>query len=248
MNCNHTRLFAGLCVGMLLAVTSSETWAQANSLFGNSGPRNAASGQGLSSGSGGRTSLGNEDFNVGGDSGGIQGGLSGGEATGGFVGRTGDEAFVGARGGAGQAGQQGRNTGGGGRGGGLNRGGFGQGQFGGNNRGQFGQGGRQGGRQGNRAGNTQRRRIRPVQRIAFNYPRRSRAVVATVVRTRFERATKSYPTLKGVNVVLTDTTLTLRGEVESVDVLKLAAALARLEPGVDKVVVELTVASAGASE
>lgn len=83
--------------------------------------------------------------------------------------------------------------------------------------------------------------LRPQQRINFEFPTRTTMVVATSINTRFQNLNR-IPALQGINVAPTpDGVLVLRGSVASEDHKKLAAAMARLEPGVREVRNELTV-------
>lgn len=97
-------------------------------------------------------------------------------------------------------------------------------------------------------GNQNRRQgyiVRPQQRIAFEYPARSASEVGTSVRTQFTQIADRRETLGDVRVETgANGVVTLRGEVATEDARQLAAAVARLEPGVREVRNELTVAGA----
>jgi osmotically-inducible protein OsmY len=89
--------------------------------------------------------------------------------------------------------------------------------------------------------NNQRRHIRPQQKVAFEIPHRTETEIRTTLQTRFEGLT-SNPALRGVAFDMnSEGIVTLRGEVATVSARQLAANLVRLEPGVRKVVNELTV-------
>jgi hypothetical protein len=85
--------------------------------------------------------------------------------------------------------------------------------------------------------------VRPQQRIAFEYPVRSATEVGTSVRTQISQVANRRETLRGVRVeTAAQGVVTLRGQVDSEEARKLAAVMARLEPGVREVRNELTVA------
>lgn len=87
--------------------------------------------------------------------------------------------------------------------------------------------------------------IRPTQRIAFNFRASTPAAATSRVTTQFRRASTRRPELAGVTTVAGDSgRVVLRGTVANDEARQLAAAMARLEPGVDDVVNELTVAPA----
>jgi hypothetical protein len=89
--------------------------------------------------------------------------------------------------------------------------------------------------------NNQRRAVRPQQKIAFEVPRRTETEVRTTLQTRFDGLTQNAA-MRGVTFDMdSDGIVTLRGEVETTSARQLAANLVRLEPGVRKVVNELTV-------
>ena len=99
---------------------------------------------------------------------------------------------------------------------------------------------------GQRSG-TQQTPIQPRLRVAFTFQKTQMAAVSRSLRTHLDRVVVRKPSLKSVNYDLNDQgVLTLRGEVETIDDGKLAAALFRLEPGVRKVTNELTVKPATA--
>jgi len=96
-------------------------------------------------------------------------------------------------------------------------------------------------------GATQETPIQPRLRVAFTFQKTRAAVVTRTARTHLDGVVLRKPSLKGVNFVLDDKgVLTLRGEVETLNDSKLAAALFRLEPGIRKVANELTIKPATA--
>ena len=120
---------------------------------------------------------------------------------------------------------------------------FGGGQFGGGfDRGQT-QDRTSGFNQQQGSGARSTRVVRPRLKIAFEYPERP-AAVRTNLTTQFQRIRTTREELSQVQVELGDNQqVTLRGRVASEDDKKLAAMLARLEPGVRSVRNEITVAS-----
>jgi hypothetical protein len=92
-----------------------------------------------------------------------------------------------------------------------------------------------------RAGNA-KSVLRPQQRVAFEYDVPTAVDTQAVLNSRFSGSTGSPAALQGVAVAVNDAgVVTLRGTVESEDARKLAAILARLEPGVKSVQDELVV-------
>jgi hypothetical protein len=84
--------------------------------------------------------------------------------------------------------------------------------------------------------------LRPRQEIAFTFAPRPPATITTTLNSRFDKVSQRASTLQGVAVVVeADGTAVLRGEVQSEEAAKLAAMMARLEPGVRTVRSELTV-------
>ena len=84
--------------------------------------------------------------------------------------------------------------------------------------------------------------VRPQQRIAFEYPARTTAEIGTSVRTQMTQIAGRRESLRGVRVETgANGLVTLRGQVETEDARKLAAVMARLEPGVREVRNELTI-------
>ncbi len=109
------------------------------------------------------------------------------------------------------------------------------------NRSQQGRDDFNGGNQQSQAGANQRRAIRPQQKVAFDVPRRSETEIRSTLQTRFDGLSEQ-PALRGVTIHLdTDGVATLSGSVETASAKQLAANFVRLEPGVRKVVNELTV-------
>ncbi len=240
----HRTVLASL---MVLAASGTLAFGQSQSLFGSRGPISSLSGSGTS-GFGGTSSVGAANLGAGvtgpaGTSGlGGTGGL--GQTSGvpqlgelsqtigqGFVGRSDNLGrFVGNA----QAGQQGQlgTTG--------NR--FGAGGLGARGNNLNGQS--LNARQGlGGAGATRQRVVRPRQRIAFDYPQRSRSAIQQSVRTRISGLSRRAPEVAGVEVTVDgEGVATLRGTVESEDARRLAAAMLRLEPGIRSVENQLTVA------
>ncbi len=83
--------------------------------------------------------------------------------------------------------------------------------------------------------------VRPRQRVAFDYNVKSAATVAATATTRLGRITLKNPSLKGVDVVVQDNQIVLRGKVKTPEQARLAENLVRLEPGVRSVRNELEV-------
>ncbi|MEX0703278.1 MAG: BON domain-containing protein [Planctomycetales bacterium] len=85
--------------------------------------------------------------------------------------------------------------------------------------------------------------IRPRHEIAFTYPQLEAAAVRSSLDARFDKISQKQVTLSGVNVAATEQpgVVALRGEVASPEASRLAAIMARLEPGVRAVRNELTV-------
>ncbi len=224
---------AVLVAGLALVWGAEGAFAQTQSLFGNRGPTSS-----LSRFSGATSGLAATPLSIGGFGTGAgtgfgmagttgQFGLQPGATTGGttgFIGRNNQGRFIGNR----LAGQQ---TGG-------------SSGFTGRGRGITGRpGGVSGGINAGAAAVPERLRlIRPVSRIAFDYPRPAPTQVADTLAASLSRAARQRPALKGVSVELDESgTAVLTGEVESDEARKLAAALIRLEPGVRSVRNELAV-------
>ncbi|MCA9067693.1 MAG: BON domain-containing protein [Planctomycetaceae bacterium] len=115
---------------------------------------------------------------------------------------------------------------------------FGGGQFG-NRSSSFNQ---QGGFNNRQSGSQSRRVVRPRLQIAFDHTPRPVATVQTNLNTGFDRLRTSRTELRNVQVqVGSNREVVLRGRVGSENDKKLAAMLARLEPGVRTVKNELTI-------
>ena len=97
----------------------------------------------------------------------------------------------------------------------------------------------QGQAQGNPA---QGRAIRPQLQVAFSATRPTLQKSAGVLSTRFETLS-SRAGFEGITVQTEGNNVILRGQVDSASTSRLAAALARMEPGVRSVKNELTVKS-----
>ncbi len=231
---NLTRFAAFLAC----AVASNIVSAQTNSLFGTRGPANQIGTNTTGTAVGRRSTQGTA---LGGQLGGTTGVSGFGQTAGGaglgtprtgFVGR-GDNAgrFVGNQL-AGQQNVQNRNT--------RqfselrNRGGGGFG----NNRNQF----------GGQRGRT-RTVVRPRLRVGFTALQRSVMVINSSLSVRFEKLASRDTRLGGVSVSMNGPgVVTLTGEVASLDAKKMAAIMARLEPGVRTVRNELTVSADSSSQ
>lgn len=90
-----------------------------------------------------------------------------------------------------------------------------------------------------RAGNV-KTTLRPQQRVAFDYAPPTEATTQRSLQAQFS-GERSGASLKGVDVNLENGVAVLRGSVDSDESRKLAAIMARLEPGVSKVRDELVV-------
>ena len=91
---------------------------------------------------------------------------------------------------------------------------------------------------------TSRVNVRPQQRIAFSYPQPSTGRIATTLETRLGRVSDRQSGLTGITVTAeSDGIVVLSGDVDSEGDKRLAAMIARLEPGVRSVRNELTVRS-----
>jgi osmotically-inducible protein OsmY len=97
------------------------------------------------------------------------------------------------------------------------------------------------------ANTNNQRAIRPRLTVNFEYPLPSVEKTTTALTTRFEKLSKRAA-FKGVTIEADGSRVTLRGEVDSPETSRLAAALTRLEPGVRTVQNELTVTKAPAPE
>ena|SRR5579872_1158398 len=90
------------------------------------------------------------------------------------------------------------------------------------------------------AGNQQKTTVRPQMVVAFDHPRPDAESMQSSITTRFDKlASKSQ--FKDIEVETVGSMVILRGAVDSERSSRLAAILARMEPGVSKVRNELTV-------
>jgi hypothetical protein len=244
-----------------LAALAGSAEAQTNSLFGNSGAVSQSGGSFSQLGStSSRTTSATQGRQAGGATAGAQqGGLeSGGPALmemGSLGSQIGQDGFVGGRGNAESFIGAQQQTGGGQQSGNFGaRGGqsanFGALQGGRGGGASYGEGGDYGGQQSQQSRNAQRAiSLRPQQRLGFTYNRPTADAIAANLTTRLTRiaaapATADVvpPTLQQIQMQIDDGgVLTLRGTVESASARKLAEVMARLEPGVRKVVNELEV-------
>ena len=103
-----------------------------------------------------------------------------------------------------------------------------------------GQNGNQTNQAGGAAGNQQQRTVRPQMVVAFDHPRPTAETIQANLETRFDKLA-SKTEFKGITIEADGSRVILRGEVDSARSGKLAAILARMEPGVSKVQNELTV-------
>ena len=86
--------------------------------------------------------------------------------------------------------------------------------------------------------------IRTIDRATFSYPKRTSASVGATVDASFRRLARRHTGLREVTVVVgADNQAVLRGTVGSDEDRKLAAVVARLEPGVRSVRNEIRVAT-----
>lgn len=112
---------------------------------------------------------------------------------------------------------------------------------------QFGGGGRGGAGQGTGGGGqvqAPRRVIRPVLRIAFDYPQATAQVESSLNRGFDHISARLQNRFQFLSLKASDKgVVTLTGQVQSVNDKKLAAAYVRLEPGVRKIENNLTVAT-----
>lgn len=93
--------------------------------------------------------------------------------------------------------------------------------------------------------------FRPVQKIAFSYPRRATSTVSVSLKARFDDLSQlpNRAVLDGVSFDVDDAGMvTLRGTVDSERSRRLAMSFVRLEPGVRSVKNELTVNEADTPE
>jgi hypothetical protein len=244
-----------------LAALTGAAEAQTNSLFGNSGAVSQSGGSfsQLGSTSSRSTSGATQGRQAGGQATGTQqGGLeSGGPAlaeTGSLGAQIGQSGFVGGRGNAesfigGNQQTGGQQTGSLGARGGQSAN-FGSLQGGRGGGASYGEGGDYGGQQSQQSRNAQRAiSLRPQQRLGFTYNRLTPDAIETSLTARFTRIAEATPpvdaappTPQQIRMDVDDQgVLTLRGTVESASARKLAEVMARLEPGVRKVVNELDV-------
>lgn len=95
--------------------------------------------------------------------------------------------------------------------------------------------------QQSQSGQDSRRAIRPQQKVAFDVPRREAVEIRSTLQTRFETVSQNLK-LRDVTCDLDgEGVVTLRGSVESKSSKLLAANMARLEPGVKRVVNEIDI-------
>jgi len=243
---------AVLCLAIAAA---APCWGQQSSLFGSgssggrsSGGQSGSSGLGAAGAAAGNalggvgTTRGMSGSGTGGrqtnsSTGGVQqpqfnsfGSVGNSIGQGSFVGRSDNTGrFVGQTQGGGQQGAQG-GMGLGRTGGGRN----GNANGNSNNNNNFGNGG---------SNQQAQRRVRPQLKVAFPTPAVPTTAIASTLQHRLSTETLTAGSLKNVNLTMEEGgVVTLRGEVANPDAKSLAAAMVRLEPGVRKVVNELTVA------
>jgi len=97
---------------------------------------------------------------------------------------------------------------------------------------------RRGGRRGR---NSRVRNVRPRQRVNFSYPQRSAAMAVDSLRTQFASHAENRPALAGITVRESNGRVTLSGTIDSEENRRLAAIIAKLEPGVTSVDNQLAV-------
>lgn len=212
---------SGLALGIIAATTGAAS-AQTNSLFGNSGTSGRTTGTTGGGGTTGRSGTGAGQGGLTGNAlnsgiGSTQfGDLSNSTGQSGFVG-VGDNAgrFVGNRNAAQQTNQLSRNF---------------QGARAGNTNVQPG------------ANNNTQLKIRPIHRVAFNYSPRTIGRLQSSLNTQFTKLAQRNPRFQGLTLALNGSNeVVLRGTVNSEATRKLAAAMAKLEPGVRTVKNEIVV-------
>jgi osmotically-inducible protein OsmY len=93
---------------------------------------------------------------------------------------------------------------------------------------------------GGAANQQQQRTIRPQLIVAFAAPLPTADLVGTRLQTRLQKV-KNSSSYDGVKIDVEGNKVILRGEVSSAQDARMAAMLARLEPGVRKVENQLTV-------
>lgn len=222
------------------SIAGARTTQSTPSLFGSNGPTSQSSLSGSRSGSSGSSSqLGTGGGMVAGT--GLVTSTS--NATSGFVGRNMTQPLPGEgmNGGTGGfSGQQSRSRNG------RNSGTFQRSQSNEWNQGTNGRGFGTAGQQGLQ-GTAAKPPIQVRHRIGFTPPARSTATISESLGTRITGIAAQRPELTGLDVVVGDAgQVTLRGTVASEEAGRLAAALARLEPGVRSVVNETVVAAPAA--
>jgi len=96
-------------------------------------------------------------------------------------------------------------------------------------------------RNGQQGRNTRVRNVRPRQRVNFAFPERSTTFVVDALRTQFAAHAENRPALAGVSVQESNGRVVLTGYVDSEENRRLAAMIAKLEPGVTVVENRLTI-------
>lgn len=85
-------------------------------------------------------------------------------------------------------------------------------------------------------------KIRPIHRVAFTYSPRTIVKLNTSLKTQFVQLASRNPRFQGLTLALnSNREVVLRGTVKDAATRKLAAAMARLEPGVRTVKNEIVV-------
>ena len=93
------------------------------------------------------------------------------------------------------------------------------------------------------AGGQQQRTIRPSLKVAIDYPAPTAVTTSKSLKGRYKNVLASRAGMSGVTVETSGSTVILRGMVDSEDTRRLAATIARLEPGVRTVQNDLTVSA-----
>ena len=89
-----------------------------------------------------------------------------------------------------------------------------------------------------------RLKIRPVHRVAFTYSPRGTARIGASLNLQFTKLAQRHPRFQGLTLALNGSNeVVIRGTVKTESTRKLAAAMARLEPGIRKVKNEIVVKS-----
>lgn len=224
-----------VAIGLLTTGLQDEANAQANSLFGRSGPLSGGNSPSFGSSSMSSSSTGFSSQRMG--SGSNRLGGQGSRQQNGFIGR--DQSGAQSNRNSRSSARNGSNSR---RGNSRNRSGNRRTSRNGGNQNFNRNGQRNGNGNGNgRGGKT--RNMRPRHRINFAYSPRSDSAVVQTLRTRFATHVEHYPALAGVTFRQQEGRIRLSGRVETEEDRRLAGMLVRLEPGVRSVDNQLSVQS-----